>query len=109
MLDYTEDSVSVNNTSHMLPAKTTQMTLSLPVMVLPIEAQNKSSLPIVAQYNKISMRGNNFLLGLLGLYKQCTRSIDSGKYERTTGVSYVDIGRVKSLASCVKEPMTCEQ
>ena len=28
ILDYTKDSVSVNNTSHMLPAKTTQMTLS---------------------------------------------------------------------------------
>ena len=27
ILDYTEDSVSVNNTSHMLPAKTTQRTL----------------------------------------------------------------------------------
>ena len=93
--------------------------IELPVVVLsieaqnnntlPIEAQNKSNLPIVAQYNKVSMRGNSFLLGLLGLYKQCTKWIDSGKYERTAGVSYVDIGRVKSLASCVKEQMTCER
>ena len=81
-------------------------------MVLPIEAQNNNTLPIKAQNksnplcaqdNKVSMRGNSFLLGLLGLYKQCTRWIDSGKYERTAGVSYVDIGRVKSLASCVME------
>ena len=69
---------------------------------LPIEPQNKSNLLIVAQYNKVSMRGNSFLLGLLGLYKQCTRWIDSGKYERTAGVSYVDIGQVKSLASVSK-------
>ena len=80
--------------------------------MLPIEAQNNNTLPIEAQNksnslctqdNKVSMRGNNFLLGLLGLYKQCIRWMDSGKYERTAGVSYVDIGRVKSLASCVME------
>ena len=32
--------------------------------------------------------------------------IDIGKSERTAGVSYVAISRVKSLASCVIEPMT---
>ena len=31
--------------------------------------------------------------------------IDIGKSERTAGVSYVAISRVKSLASCVIEPM----
>ena len=35
--------------------------------------------------------------------------IDIGKSERTTGVSYVAISRVKSLASCVMESMTYEQ
>ena len=85
------------------------MSVELPMVVLPIEAQNnntlrteaqnKGNLPIVAQDNKVSMGGNNFLLGLLGLYKQYARWIDSGKSERTAGVLYVDIGRVKSLAS----------
>ncbi|CAB4011401.1 ATP-dependent DNA helicase PIF1 [Paramuricea clavata] len=35
--------------------------------------------------------------------------IDIGKSERTAGVSYVGISRVKSLASCVVEPMTYER
>ena len=35
--------------------------------------------------------------------------IDIGKSERTAGVSYVAISRVKSLASCVIEPMTYER
>ncbi|CAB3991986.1 ATP-dependent DNA helicase PIF1 [Paramuricea clavata] len=35
--------------------------------------------------------------------------IDVGKSERTAGVSYVAISRVKSLASCVIEPMTYER
>ena len=34
--------------------------------------------------------------------------IDIGKSERTAGVSYVAISRVKSLASCVIEPMMYE-
>ena len=34
--------------------------------------------------------------------------IDIGKSERTAGVSYVAISRVKSLASCVIEPMIYE-
>ena len=34
--------------------------------------------------------------------------VDIGKSERTAGVSYVAINRVKSLASCVIEPMTYE-
>ena len=34
--------------------------------------------------------------------------MDIGKSERTAGVSYVAISRVKSLASCVIEPMTYE-
>ncbi|XP_028417864.1 ATP-dependent DNA helicase PIF1-like [Dendronephthya gigantea] len=34
--------------------------------------------------------------------------IDIGKSERTAGVSYVAISRVKSLSSCVIEPMTYE-
>ena len=34
--------------------------------------------------------------------------IDIGKSERTAGVSYVAISRVKTLASCVIEPMTYE-
>ena len=32
--------------------------------------------------------------------------INIGKFERTDGVSYIAISRVKSLASCVIEPMT---
>ena len=36
-------------------------------------------------------------------------SIDIGKSERTTGVSYVAISRVRSLASCVIEPMMYER
>ena len=32
-----------------------------------------------------------------------------GKSERTAGISYVAISRVKSLASCVIEPMTYER
>ena len=35
--------------------------------------------------------------------------IDIGKSERTPGVSYVAISRVKTLASCVIEPMTYER
>jgi ATP-dependent DNA helicase PIF1 len=35
--------------------------------------------------------------------------IDIGKSERTAGVSYVAISRVKSLTSCVIEPMTYER
>ena len=35
--------------------------------------------------------------------------IDIGKSDRTARVSYVAIGRVKTLASCVIEPMTYEQ
>ena len=35
--------------------------------------------------------------------------IDIGKSERTAGVSYVAISRVKSFASCVIEPMTYER
>ena len=35
--------------------------------------------------------------------------IDIGKSERTAGVSYVAISRVRSLASCVVEPMTYER
>ena len=35
--------------------------------------------------------------------------IDIGKSERTAGVSYVAISRVKTLASCVIEPMTYER
>ncbi|CAB4014055.1 Hypothetical predicted protein [Paramuricea clavata] len=35
--------------------------------------------------------------------------IDIGKSERTAGFSYVAISRVKSLASCVIEPMTYER
>ena len=35
--------------------------------------------------------------------------IDIGKSERTAGVSYVAISRVKSLASCVIQPMTYER
>ena len=35
--------------------------------------------------------------------------IDIGKTERTAGVSYVAISRVKTLASCVIEPMTYER
>ena len=81
--------------------------IELPIVVLPVEAQNKSNLPIVAQDNKVSMRGNSFLLGLLGFYKQYTRWIDRDKSERTAGVLYVDIGRVKSLAS--NHAMTCER
>ena len=34
--------------------------------------------------------------------------IDIGKTERTPGVSYVAISRVKALDSCVIEPMTCQ-
>ena len=34
--------------------------------------------------------------------------IEIGKSERTAGVSYVAISQVKSLASCLIEPMTCE-
>ena len=34
---------------------------------------------------------------------------DIGKSERTAGVSYVAISQVKSLASCVIEPMTYNQ
>jgi ATP-dependent DNA helicase PIF1 len=34
--------------------------------------------------------------------------IDIGKSERTAGVSYVGISRVRSLALCVIEPMTYE-
>ena len=36
-------------------------------------------------------------------------SIDIEKSERTAGVSYVAIGRVKSLACCVIESMTYER
>ena len=35
--------------------------------------------------------------------------MDIGKSERAAGVSYVAISRVKSLASCVIEPMTYER
>ena len=35
--------------------------------------------------------------------------IDIGKSERTAGISYVAISRVKSLASCIIEPMTFER
>jgi hypothetical protein len=35
--------------------------------------------------------------------------IDIDKSERSAGVSYVAISRVKSLASCVIEPMTYER
>ncbi len=35
--------------------------------------------------------------------------IDIGKSERTAGVSYVAISRVKTLTSCVIEPMTFER
>ena len=35
--------------------------------------------------------------------------IDIGKSERTAGVSYVAIGRVKTLSSCVIEPMTYQR
>ena len=35
--------------------------------------------------------------------------IDIGKSERTAGISYVAINRVKSLASCIIEPMTFER
>ncbi len=35
--------------------------------------------------------------------------IDIGKSERTAGVSYVAISRVKTLASCVIKPMTYER
>ena len=35
--------------------------------------------------------------------------IDIGKSERTAGVSYVAISRVKTLTSCVIEPMTYER
>ena len=35
--------------------------------------------------------------------------IDIGKSERTAGVSYVAISRVKTLSSCVIEPMTYER
>ena len=35
--------------------------------------------------------------------------IDIGKSERTAGVSYVAISRVKSLSSCIIEPMTYER
>ena len=62
------------------------------------------------------MTGNSYLLDLpaltihkskgLTLAKSC---IDIGKSERTTGVSYVAISRVKSLDSCFIEPMTYER
>lgn len=35
--------------------------------------------------------------------------IDIGKTERTTGVSYVAISRVRTLPSCIIEPMTLER
>lgn len=35
--------------------------------------------------------------------------IDIGKSERTAGVSYVAISRVKTLSSCVIEPMTFDR
>ena len=35
--------------------------------------------------------------------------MDIGKSERTAGVSYVAISRVKTLSSCVNEPMTYER
>lgn len=35
--------------------------------------------------------------------------IDIGKSEKTPGVSYVAISRVKTLSSCVIEPMTYER
>ena len=35
--------------------------------------------------------------------------IDIGKSEKTAGVSYVAISRVKSLTSCIIEPMTYER
>jgi len=35
--------------------------------------------------------------------------IDIGKSEKTPGVSYVAINRVKTLSSCVVEPMTFER
>ena len=35
--------------------------------------------------------------------------IDIGKSEKTPGMSYVAISRVKTLSSCVVEPMTFER
>lgn len=35
--------------------------------------------------------------------------IDIGKTERTSGISYVAISRVKTLSSCILEPMTFER
>ena len=35
--------------------------------------------------------------------------IDIGKSERTPGISYVAISRVKTLSSCIIEPMTFER
>ena len=35
--------------------------------------------------------------------------LDIGKYEKTLGISYVAISRVKTLSSCVIEPMTFER
>jgi len=35
--------------------------------------------------------------------------IDMGKNEKTPGISYVAISRVKTLTSCVIEPMTFER
>ena len=40
---------------------------------------------------------------------KCRFHFPFGKTERTPGVSYVAISRVKSLASCVIEPMTYER
>ena len=116
ILDYAEDFMSVV----YIPCAACENNsddIELPIVVLPveaqinntlrIEAQNKTNLPIVAQDNKVSMRGNSFLLGLLGFYKQYTRWIDRDKSEKTAGVLYVDIGRLKSLAS--NHAMTCER
>ena len=35
--------------------------------------------------------------------------IDIGKTERTAGISYVAISRVRTLSSCIIEPMTFER
>ena len=71
---YTEDFMSVHVYIPCAACENNSDDIELPIVVLPIdaqnnntlctEAQNKSSLPIVAQDNKISMRGNSFLLGL---------------------------------------------
>ncbi len=89
------------------PVFTENQPLCVPICPIIVTSQTEIEVTVASH-------GNLRLAWALTIHKSLGLTlpkawIDIGKSERTAGVSYVAISRVKTLASCVIEPMTYER